>query len=323
MRADRRPLPRRGVWRPRYAGDGEAAMDDQRVGRPVIVGVDGSPSALQAVRWAAREAGRRRAPLRLVAAVGWVNVPHQYGDPRTGTDTDLRTVVLRRARAHLMAAAAVAADAAAGREPELEVLDGFPVARLADESRAAQLVVIGDRGLGGVAGLLVGSVAVGLAAQGSCPVVVVRGRADATSGPVVVGVDGSAVSEAALAFAFEAAAVRRAPLLAVHTWRELLIDPVPVLDWLAVEQAERAVLGECLAGWGEKYPDVDVQRLVMRERPARALVEQSAQAQLVVVGSHGRGGVAGLVLGSVSHAVLHRAHCPVAIVRTDAGAASR
>jgi nucleotide-binding universal stress UspA family protein len=81
------------------------------------------------------------------------------------------------------------------------------------------------------------------------------------------------------------------------------------------------VLAERLAGWGEKYPDVRVQRLVMRDRPSRALVEQSMRAQLVVVGTRGRGGIAGLLLGSVSHAVLQRAHCPVAVVRPEPAAA--
>jgi nucleotide-binding universal stress UspA family protein len=113
-------------------------MDDQRGGPAVVAGVDGSTSSLQAVRWAAREAARRRAPLRLVAAVGWVTAPHQYGDPRTGPD--LREVLLRRARADLAQAAQAAAGAAPGPEPELEVVDGFPVPRLADESRTVQLV---------------------------------------------------------------------------------------------------------------------------------------------------------------------------------------
>ena len=101
------------------------------------------------------------------------------------------------------------------------MLDGFPIPRLVDESRTAQLMAIGDRGLGGVAGLLIGSVAFTLAAEGSCLVVIVRGQTDATDGPVVVGVDGSPISEAALAFAFEAAALRGAPLLAVHAWRDV------------------------------------------------------------------------------------------------------
>lgn len=290
-------------------------MDEQGAGRPVVAGVDGSKSSLEAARWAAREAQRRRAPLRLVTAVGWVDVPHQYGDPRTGPE--VRKALLRQAGSYIADAAQPAATP--DLEPEQAVLDGFAIPRLLDESRTAQLVVIGDRGLGGVTGLLVGSVAFTLAAQGGCPVVVVRGRAAAAGAPVVVGVDGTPVSEAALAFAFEAAALRRAPLLAVHAWCDVPLDPItwPWPYGEAVAQAERAELGECLAGWREKYPDVEVQRLVVQDRAARVLVEQSARAQLVVVGSRGRGSVAGLVLGSVSHAVLHRADCPVAIVRTD------
>jgi nucleotide-binding universal stress UspA family protein len=140
---------------------------------------------------------------------------------------------------------------------------------------------------------------------------------------VVVGVDGSPTSEAALAFAFEAAATRGVSLVAVHTWWDLFVDPTmaPLPDWDAIEVDEREVLAERLSGWGEKYPDVPVQRLVERDQPAHALVEQSLRAQLVVVGSRGRGNFAGLVLGSVSHAVLHRAHCPVAVVRADSGGA--
>src|SRR5689334_6120117 len=141
-------------------------MDDRRV-RPVVAGVDGSGSALDAVRWAAREAARRRVPLRVVAAVGWGTVPHQFGDPRSGPDA--REVALRSARAHLAEAAAVAS--AAGVTPETELLDGFPVPRLVEESRSAALVAVGSRGLGGVAGLLLGSVAFGLGAHAACPVV--------------------------------------------------------------------------------------------------------------------------------------------------------
>ncbi len=123
---------------------------------------------------------------------------------------------------------------------------------------------------------------------------------------VVAGVDGSESELQAVRWAARlraplrlVAALRRAPLLAVHAWRELLIDPVtfPSLDWAVVEQEDQAELAERLAGWQETYPDIDVQRVVVRDRPARVLVEQSAQAQLVVVGSHGHGGPAGLVLG--------------------------
>jgi nucleotide-binding universal stress UspA family protein len=153
--------------------------------------------------------------------------------------------------------------------------------------------------------------------------VVVRGEAEERdpAAPVVVGVDGSPLSEAALAFAYEAAVMRKVPLVAVHTWWELILDPhvTSMIDWAALENEEREVLAERLAGWGEKYPDVQVERLVLRDHPGHVLVEQSKRAQLVVVGSRGRGGFTGLVLGSVSHAVLQRAHCPVAVVRPETG----
>jgi nucleotide-binding universal stress UspA family protein len=186
------------------------------------------------------------------------------------------------------------------------------------------MVVLGDRGYGGVSGLLLGSVAAAMAAKADCPVVLVRTEEGAPvedrTRPVVVGVDGSPVSEAALAFAFEEASMRGVPLVALHTWWDLLIDATaaPLFDWDAVESDEQQMLAERLAGWGEKYPDVHVERLVTRDRPARALVDESRRAQLVVVGSRGRGAGAALVLGSVSHAVLHKSHCSVAVVRAPA-----
>jgi nucleotide-binding universal stress UspA family protein len=203
-----------------------------------------------------------------------------------------------------------------------ELLEDYPTPRLVAESRHARLVVVGDRGLGGLAGLPVGSVAITLAAHADCPVVVVRGEepggAPRSEGPVVVGIDASPTSEAALAFAFEKAAARRAPLVALHsTWLELVVPPMSafLVDWVAIETKEYEVLAERLAGWGEKFPDVPVERVVTWDRPARTLVERSDGAQLVVVGSCGRGSFAGLVLGSVSHALLHRANCPVAVIR--------
>jgi nucleotide-binding universal stress UspA family protein len=288
--------------------------------RNVVVGVDGSDSALEATRWAAREAVRRRATLRLLAATDW---------PRGGyvgeVGAGYHAAFVEIARDNAEAAAAAAREAAPGVETEHQVVIGFPVPVLRSESRRAELIALGDRGLGGVAGLLVGSVAVGLTSSAACPVVVVRGAAvpDADPRPVVVGVDGSPLSEAALGFAFEAAAARRVGLVAVHTWSDLIVDPAAVplgwaaVDWAAVEADEREVLGERLAGWCTTYPDVPVERVVRRDRPAPALLEQAAAAQLVVVGSRGRGSVAGLLLGSVGHALLHRAPCPVAIVRSS------
>jgi nucleotide-binding universal stress UspA family protein len=228
---------------------------------------------------------------------------------------------LRAARAHLRHAALAATEEAPGVVVEQELRNGYPVPQLVEESRSARLVVVGDRGRGGVAGLLLGSVAVALAARGECPVAVVRGRTSSVDGPVVVGVDGTPLSEAALAWAFEAADERAAELVAVHAWRDLILDqPTPADD--GIEQRARADLAERLAGWCNKYPDVRVCRVVVPDAPARAIVEQSVAAQLVVVGSHGRGPVKSLLLGSVGNSVLHRADCPVVVVRsTDAGGA--
>lgn len=161
---------------------------------------------------------------------------------------------------------------------------------------------------------------VALASHASSPVVIVResGRApsDLASLPVVVGIDGSPTSEAAIAFAFEAASMRDVALVAVHTWldRALHLTLEPLEDLEPIEAEERQVLSQRLAGWSEKYPDVQVEQLVTCDRPAAGLLEQAAEAQLVVVGSRGRGEFSGLILGSVGNALVHRSPCPVAIV---------
>jgi nucleotide-binding universal stress UspA family protein len=297
-------------------------MGQNQTQRAVVAGVDGSECGLQAVRWAAAEALQRQLPLRLVAAHAWPS-GGLVGDPGLGVDyrAVLRDVVL----GHLATAAADARQVAPELDIEQVEVTGYPVPVLLGESAHAEIVVLGDRGLGGFTGLLIGSVAVEVTAHASCPVIVVRGSEPDRTGPrpepVVVGVDGSPTSEAATAFAFEAASLRRVPLVAVHVWRDVLVDATmaPLLDWDVIDSDEREVLAERLAGWTEKYPDVPVRRLVARDRPARALVEESGRAQLVVVGSRGRGGFHGLLLGSVSQALLHHAHCPVAVVRSSRG----
>jgi nucleotide-binding universal stress UspA family protein len=278
--------------------------------RPVVVGVDGSASAYRAVEWAAGEAHRRGVRLRLVRAFSWTTADHP-----TGWVARYRDEMLDVSRRQVARAVRVAADTRPDVEAESQVEIGAPIEVLSSEARRAQLLVLGDRGLGEVAGLVLGSVAVSLAARGACPVVVVRGERAGADGPVVVGVDGSPVSEAALAFAFDAAAARGVDLVAVHAWSPTAIDEelASLVEWDA--SAESAVLAERLAGWGQKYPQVAVRRTVVRDGAVRALVTASAGAQLVVVGSRGRGNAAGLLLGSVSHGVLHGAHCPVAVVR--------
>lgn len=296
-------------------------MDAQRTRRTVVVGVDGSAYALRAVRWGAAEARRRWTPLRLVTAFGW---GPGRDTSRPGREKHYRDALLDRSRHHLLAAAAAAEGEFQDVELEQELVVGHPISVLGAEARRAQVVVLGDRGMSRVGGVLVGSVAVGLAVHASCPVIVVRGSdrepLEAASAPVVVGMDGSGGADAAIAFAFEAAAARRVSFVAVHAWSDLVLDPsmsAVVVDYEAIESGERNVLDERLACWTAKYPDVAVERVLTRDGPARGLLEQANRAQLVVVGSRGRGEFAGLVLGSVSHALLHRASCPVAVIGPD------
>jgi len=270
------------------------------------------------VEWAAAEAARRGAELRLVRAFSWTTSERPVRDG--GRVAQYRDELLKFARSQVARAARIAADVRPEVETTTQVAVGAPIEVLGSEARRAQLLVLGDRGLGGLAGLLLGSVAVGLAAHGACPVVIVRGeRAGAGNdeSPVVVGIDDSPISEAALAFAFEAAAARGVGLVVVHAWSPTAIDDAlaPVMDWDAATAEEDALLAERLAGWEQKHPEVAVRRTVVRNGAVRSLVAASREAQLVVVGSRGRGNATGLLLGSVSHGVLHASHCPVAIVR--------
>jgi nucleotide-binding universal stress UspA family protein len=281
--------------------------------------VDGSASADRAVGWAAEEAARRGVALRLVRAFSWTTSELTVG--HTDLGERYRDQLLEIARHQVARAARIATDTLPDVETTTQVAIGAPIEVLASEAKRAQVLVLGDRGLGGLSGLILGSVAVSVAAHGPCPVVIVRGDHVGTGavsgrqGPVVVGIDGSPVSEAAIAFAFEEAAMRGADLVAVHAWSATAIDEAlaPFMNWDVVGVEEDAVLAERLAGWGQKYPQVAVRRWVVRDGAVRALVEVSRRAQLVVVGSRGRGNAAGLFLGSVSHGVLHAAHCPVAI----------
>ncbi len=289
--------------------------------QPIVVGVDGSASALVAARWAAREAALRSVPLRLVTALGWAAVQH-LGDAGPGPGY-LYDVLREAARGRLAVADAAAREAVADVSTEQEVRDGDPVPVLTEESTRTALLVVGDRGRGGFPGLVAGSTAVALAARASCPLVVVRGPVSAVAlpgaAPVVIGVDSSPTSDAALAFAFAEASLRGAPLVAVHTWIDQALDPAmaPLLSWDAVETEERRVLAARVAGWSANYPQLEVRCLINRDRPANTLVELSAGAQLVVVGTRGRKGLTATLLGSVSRALIQHAQCPIAVVRPD------
>lgn len=289
------------------------------VNLPIVVGVDGSDAALYAVRWAARDAALHRVPLRLVSAVSLGPAAGLEGNPVPDSVYETFETRLRR---WLSGAADEATRVPGCLEIVQEVRHGHPAWMLVDESVRARRVVVGAHGLGERTSHAIGSTAEALVGHAKCPVVVAR-RPDSPeeSGrqPVIVGVDGSRVGEAALEAAFEEASVREVPLVAVHTWNdvasggwfELDVD----LDWDALQTRESAVLAERLAGWQEKYPDVETRRVVERDRPVRYLVEHGAHAQLVVVGSRGRGGFTGMLLGSTSRALVHSAPCPLMVVR--------
>jgi len=287
----------------------------------ILVGVDGSASASQAVAWAAREAVRRHRPVRLFHACV---LPPRSRHVTAHPGTQVPEALVEQGHHWLRRAKALAREAASGVAVETGLRVGTPVDVLVGESAHALMVVLGSRGLGGFRGMLLGSVSSGVAIQGQCPVVVVRGpmpdQPPPDQGPVVVGVDGSPVSDAAVAFAFEEASLRQTSLVAVHTWLDVSVAEtwaaLPFdIDWKAVADDENRLLAERLAGWSEKYPDVPVRREVLRDRPVRGLLAQAEGAQLIVVGSRGRGVASRMGLGSTSQALLHYGECPVAVVR--------
>ncbi|RZQ66133.1 universal stress protein [Amycolatopsis suaedae] len=286
----------------------------------MVVGIDGSEEALAAVRWAAAIAAGRHRRLVLVHVVDDLLGYHRALPLRENMHEAMRE------RGHRLLGHA--RDAAREVAPDVEIAtrlrwDTVP-AVLLGEAASAALLVLGTPQLRPLGRILVGSVTTALAAHAPCPVAVVRThtgeQAPPATGPVVVGVDGSAASEHAVELAFQEASWRGAPLVALHTWNDEFLAAVFAetgweLDRPEVEEHERELLAQRLAGWQEKYPDVTVHRLVTRGRPADRLLEQAESAQLLVVGSRGRGGFTGMVLGSTSQAVMAHARCPVIVAR--------
>lgn len=293
-------------------------MYESALHAPIVVGVDGSEVSLEAVEWAAAEAVERHRRLRVVHAFIWPLLrvpvgPSEYGPPDAGLRAQAQRILdeaLLRAR-----------QSAPGIDVAGAMPVGAPVPVLLSEIEQAPLVVLGSRGLGGFSGLLLGSTGVQVAAHASCPVIVVRPVSAAppnslTADQMVVGVDGSSLSVEALEFGFAEAVRLGVGVVAVH----VAASHVPgggSVDVLTGEHAleQARLLAESLAGWQEKYPEVPIRRVLLCGHAGRALTEVSQGARLLVVGSRGLGGFRGLLLGSVSHAVLHHAHCPVAVVR--------
>ena len=272
----------------------------------ILVGYDGSPGSDQALGWALQEASWRGAVLTICHAWAPEHVPGAPGeggapDRARRTGEQVLAQALRFART-VMGAAAVRPLLASG--PAAQVLCGH--------SLDADLVVVGSRGRGGLAGLLLGSVSQQVAAHAQGRVAVVRGHwhkaAEYAPGPVAVGADGSAASRAAIGFAAREAALHGVPLLAVCA----LADAPGGLG--GTSRMEEAV-GQDIARWEKEHPEVVIRQQVSPGQPRTALLAAARDAQLLVVGSRGRGGVPGMRLGSVSQAMLHHSSCPVAVVR--------
>ena len=291
--------------------------------RAILVGVDGSAEALGAVRWAAHDAALRNVPLTLVHVV---NTPVP-GRPQVPVLAGFRQWQEKRAREFIKSAIEVAEDSIGERGPvqiDSKVFYSATVPTLVGLSKEAEMVVVGYRGHGGVlVRTFLGSVSSGLVYHAHCPVAVIHDEeplvADVARAPVLVGIDGSPASEAATAIAFEEASRRGVGLMALHAWTDLRVsdfkESFPNFNWDGQLSHEEATLAERLAGWQERYPDVGIRRQIEIGEPARPLIEASKLAQLIVVGSHGRGGFAGMLLGSVGAAVVNRARIPVIVAR--------
>ena len=202
---------------------------------------------------------------------------------------------------------------------DAEMFTAATIPTLIDESEHAEMLVVGCRGRGALARVLLGSVSAAMVAHAHCPVAVIHAD-DAlppppARAPVLVGIDISPASDAAAAVAFDEASRRGVELIALHAWSDEQLSKFPGFDWSATATDEEELLAQRLAGWQERYPDVLVRRVVVCDDAAHQLHVGSKSAQLVVVGSHGRGGFPGMLIGSVARAVVQSARVPVIVVR--------
>ncbi|MFF4622465.1 universal stress protein [Nonomuraea jabiensis] len=271
----------------------------------IVVGVDGSAPATAAVEWAAADAQRRGLAVRIVhVCQQW---PHSESTEYCA--------------GALEAAADRARQVAKGVEVTTEMLKGNVIDDLIAESRSADSLVVGSRGLGGFAGMVLGSVSMAVAGHSAGPVVVVRAPSGLQHDRVVVGYDGSGHSEAAMTYAIEQARARGAQLHVVFAWQVPAFSSYAVTYSSLLERivrAEARTARERVVPWRESNPDLVITDEQLCEHPVKALMEAARTADLVVVGSHGLSGFASAVLGSVSHGVLHHVSCPVAVVRPRA-----
>ena len=281
--------------------------------KPLTVGVDGSDASLRALDWAVAEAARRETPLRIVHAALW----ERY--TRVGPGFPGRRVLAENIAG---TARERAARTASGVEVTAEVLHDDPFGALMRAAPESSGLVVGNRGRGELADMLLGSVGLTVAGRAPCPVVVVRGagpNARGDIGRVCLGVGAKGESSAAVRYAFRAARARKAKLDALHAWRRTGQDPPPDAppggDPEAAEAAR--VLDDAVGAVREGYPEVAVHTGTAEARARTLLLDASASSDLLVVGARHRDGRPGLQLGPVNHALLHHASCPVAVVPQD------
>ena len=284
----------------------------------IVVGIDDSPAARVALQWAAHDAELRKIPLTLVHAISpevstWLTTPLPAGVMRWQQDHGRRLVdeglkLVEEVCQHGGPAGV-----------HTEILASAAVPTLINLSKDAEMLVAGSQGSGRWPGRLLGSVSAALLRHAHCPVAIVHDEDPSTptpvQAPVLAGIDGSPASESATALAFDEASRRQVGLVALHAWSDLDTTELPGIDWPTTQSMAEELLAERLAGWQEQYPDVQVTRIVEQAQPARQIVQQSEEAQLVVVGSRGRGGFAGLLVGSVGETVAQMAKVPVIVAR--------
>jgi nucleotide-binding universal stress UspA family protein len=299
------------------------------VTRPVVVGVDGSEESLQAVEWAAQEAGRHSWPLRIVSAPAAMPRIRAYHAAADTVAAALRGISERA----IEAAVSRSREVAPGLRVSTGLLSGPAALAVADSGADAAMLVVGARGAGGFTAMILGSVSRYAATRAPCPVVVVRQETMAIHREIAVGIRDPQEVDGTLAFAFEEAAQRGASLVAVHAWhwfpaalRRAGVGvgagaPGPSSDPAQISAEADHTLITVLDEWRDKYPWVRVRTDVIRGHPGRVLASYSARADLVVLGRHGGPADLGSVytgVGTILHAVLDHAHGPVAVVPAGA-----
>ncbi|WP_377644675.1 universal stress protein [Oryzobacter terrae] len=292
----------------------------REVGLPVTVGLDGDGNGWAALDWALSEAVATR------VATDVIHVHHV--EPAWRGSAALGVVPAATEDPVLVEAASRAAGQRRGPEPSLHSLIGSPAQHLVRASRSSSVLVVGAPRHGALGRVLMGSTAVEVAARAHCPVVIVRDGlppADERRG-VVVGADGSAGSRAAITTAFRRAARLHQPVTVVHAWHvewdsAALPSDAPGAEIERLSSRAEQATAEVVASCAADFPDVVAHCHTVMADPLQALVEASHGAELVVVGTHGRGELAGLVFGSVSQGLLRRAHAPVMVVRSAEHAA--